>query len=501
LARGFWLYQKKRGNRRTGSQKLGSVGEAIFFAVCFLLGCGGLVTMFATLVIPEWRANYEFLPHRCVVVDKRLGQKDGDEGPLYRPEVQIEYQVRGETYRIWTYDIWTFDVRGGYSPDKAEQQAALSRFVVDPRRPVDCWYDPADPKVGVLVRGSGWLIWLAFSVPLSFLAIGGGGLTYTIFTWGKSAERYAALVQRTARLAPFRNVAATAPEYPNIPVSTNITNSPGTVLAFRLPVSGATAWGLFVTLLTCIFWNGVVSIFAGIAINGHRSGNPDWHLTLFVVPFALVGVALILFFVRKFLATTGIGPTLVEISAQPLYPGQCYRVFLQQFGRLKINRLEVLLVCEEEATFRHGTDTRMESRLVAQQALMLCENVEVRHGVPFETDCDLEVPRGAMHSFKSQHNEVNWKVQVRLDVAGWPAYERSFPVIVYPPPVAAPAERLPAPASRVVEKRPVVHGSYGAHGLPADAPIDRGRPDAREGQPAASAAEVNAGVGAGASGA
>jgi hypothetical protein len=237
-------------------------------------------------------------------------------------------------------------------------------------------------------------------------------------------------------------------------VSTNITNSPGTVLAFRLPVSGATAWGLFVTLLTCIFWNGVVSIFAGIAINGHRSGNPDWHLTLFVVPFALVGIALVLFFVRKFLATTGIGPTLVEISDQPLYPGQRYRLFLQQFGRLKINRLEVLLVCEEETTFRHGTDTRMESRLVAQQALMLCQDAEVRHGVPLETDCDLEVARGAMHSFKSQHNEVNWKIQVRLDVAGWPPYERSFPVIVYPPRVAAPADHLPSPASRVVEKRP-----------------------------------------------
>jgi hypothetical protein len=459
LAHGYWLYQKKRGNRRTGSQKLGSAGEAIFFAACFLIGCGGLLTMFATLVIPEWRANYEFVSHRCTVVNKRLGQKEGDEGILYRPEVQIEYQVRGETYRIWTYDIWTYDVRGGYSPDKAEQQAILNRFVVDSKRPADCWYDPVDPKVAVLVRGSGWLVWLAFSVPLSFLAIGGGGLTYTIFTWGKSTERCAALVQRTARLAPFRNVAAAAPEYPNIPVSTNITDSPGTVLAFRLPVSGATAWGLFVTLLTCIFWNGVVSILAGIAINGHRSGNPDWHLTLFVVPFALVGLGLILFFVRKFLAAAGIGPTLVEISDQPLYPSQRYQVFLQQSGRLKINRLEVLLVCEEETTFRHGTDTRMESRIVAQQSLMLCRNAEVRHGVPFETDGELEVPRGAMHSFKSQHNEVNWKVQVHLGVAGWPAYERSFPVIVYPPRAVAAADRLVAPASRVVEKQPVNTGA------------------------------------------
>jgi hypothetical protein len=153
---------------------------------------------------------------------------------------------------------------------------------------------------------------------------------------------------------------------------------------------------------------------------------------------------------------------------------------LQQFGRLKINRLEVLLVCEEEATFRHGTNTRTESRVVAQQSLMLCQDAEVRHGVPFESDCDLEVPPGAMHSFKSQHNEVNWKLQVQLDVAGWPAYERSFPVIVYPAPVAGAADRLPVPASRAAAKRPAMHGAYDVVSLP-EAPADRNRSETREG--------------------
>jgi len=37
-----------------------------------------------------------------------------------------------------------------------------------------------------------------------------------------------------------------------------------------------------------------------------------------------------------------------------------------------------------------------------------------------------------MHSFRSGHNEVSWKIVVKGDVAGWPDYERSFPLIVYP---------------------------------------------------------------------
>ena len=51
LARSFRLYEKKRGNRRTGSSKLGTAGEAVFFAALVLLGCAGLAVLFATWVI------------------------------------------------------------------------------------------------------------------------------------------------------------------------------------------------------------------------------------------------------------------------------------------------------------------------------------------------------------------------------------------------------------------------------------------------------------------
>ncbi|NJO14086.1 MAG: hypothetical protein HC870_02780, partial [Rhizobiales bacterium] len=61
---------------------------------------------------------------------------------------------------------------------------------------------------------------------------------------------------------------------------------------------------------------------------------------------------------KQFLIATGIGPTLVEISDYPFYPGRVYRLFLSQGGRLTINSLEVLLVCDEKATYQQGTNTR-----------------------------------------------------------------------------------------------------------------------------------------------
>lgn len=432
LARGFRFYEKKRGNRWTGSKTLGSVGEALFFAAFFLGGCLGLVILFVTLVVPEWRANHEFVRHRCLVRKSRLAEKQSEGGTLYRPEFQIEYQLRGETYRTWTYDLWTLDPEGGFSPDRKAQAAILNRFPADPVRQYECWYDPADPKVAVLVRDAHRWIWLTFIVPICFILLGSGGLIYTAFTWGKSAERRAALIQRAGQLAPFDANGRSKSLFPNVPDSAKITDSPGTRLAYRLPVAITSVWGLLASLFACVLWNSIVSMFVAVAVNSHLEGKPDWFLTLFIVPFLLIGIGLIVFFVRQLLIVKGIGPTLVEISDHPLYPGERYRVFIQQAGRLRFNLLQVLLVCDEEATYRHGTDARTESRRVYQQPLVEQADFQVRHGLPFEVECEMQVPAGAMHSFKSDHNEVTWKILVKGDVAGWPDYERSFPVIVYP---------------------------------------------------------------------
>ncbi len=168
------------------------------------------------------------------------------------------------------------------------------------------------------------------------------------------------------------------------------------------------------------------------ALRTFLSGDPDWLLTVFVLPFVLLGIGLIALFLRKLVVTTVVGSTLIEISDQPLRPGERYRLFLSQTGRLRVSWLELLLVCEEEAAYRHGTDTRIENRRVYQRRLLRREGVEVRAGAPFEVECEVDVPPGAMHSFKSGHNEVAWKIVAQASPVRWPDYQRSFPIIVYP---------------------------------------------------------------------
>ena len=436
MARKLRFYGKKRGHRRTGSSTAGSVGEAVFFAALLLLGCGALGLWFAFRVVPQWRVNHEFRESTCRITESRIHQKKGEDGTLYRPEFTIEYEVDGHTRTSgWTYDIVTArNLAGSYLADRQAAEKIREQYTAGPDRPqrYPCWYDPASPDVVVLVRKTSWWIWLVLVVPVSFVIIGSGGLIYRLLRWGKSTEHQAAVTQRVQQHAPFKTNVNSTNEFPNIPNGADIINSPGTRLRFRLPIATSPGWVLFGTLVACLAWNGIVAVLVAIAVRGHFSGHPDWFLTLFVVPFAVVGIFLIAVFSRQLLATTGIGPTQVELSSHPLQPGGSCELFLSQSGRLQVDSIEVLLVCEEEATYRQGTNTRTETRQVQRHQIFRHEGFEVHRGQPFETECELQVPAGAMHSFKASHNRITWKVVVNGDIVGWPRYTRSFPVIVRP---------------------------------------------------------------------
>jgi hypothetical protein len=433
VARNFRYYEKKRGTRRTGSQTVGGAGEVVFFTAFLLLGCGGLTAAILFLVVPEWRVNHAFVEHTCKVVRRSVEEVPGDGGTLYMPQVEIEYEVGGIVYPCRTYDIYsceTYRVRGTYFSTREEAERAIVPFVEG--RQCVCWYDPARPEIAVVVRGYHWWVWLVFIVPISFIAIGVGGLVYAAFHWGKSAEHRAAIARSGAGREQIE-LDGQRPRLPNIPDYDDIINSPGTRLAFRLPVSTSPAWRLSGLLLACLLWNGAVGFFLVKAIQGHLGGEEGrWFLTLFVFPFAVVGIWLIVKFVRELLVATGVGPTLVEISGHPLVPGGQFQLFVSQAGRLKVRSLEVSLVCEEQATYRQGTNTRTETREVVRQQVFRREQFEIRHGLPFETECLLEVPAGAMHSFQASHNGIEWKLVVRGDIARWPDFERSFLIVIHP---------------------------------------------------------------------
>ena len=421
------FYGKKRGARRTGSQRLGSYGEAVFYSVLLVMGAASFYLLLTQMILPEWQANRRFAPAHCIVENKSLGTIEVDGKNRYRPEILVRADLAGEAHLTSTYDI-NYHL---YPYSQAEAEAILDQFEIG--QSYRCWYDPADPSRVVLVRGYSWWIWLLLILPSSFIVVGLIGSVRALLQTGTSAERRAAMAQKAAHLDLFDDAEARGMHYPNIPSIAPITDSAGTRLAYRLAVDAAPGWNLAGVLAICVLWNGIVAWFVIVNLHSHLNNRGDWLMTLLLSPFVAVGIGIIWFVVRQVIFTAGMGSTRVEISDHPLMPGQSYELMISHAGRLHRHALEVSLVCVEKATYRQGTDTRSEATPIYEQCLYQRDMQDEGPGAEQEDFCQVQVPEGAMHSFKSGHNEIKWSLVVRGAVANWPDFRRVFPLIVYPP--------------------------------------------------------------------
>jgi hypothetical protein len=341
MAKLFRLWEKKRGQRRTGSRVVGGLGEALFTASLFVVGVAGLS---ATLADRFWGV--------------------------------------GESVPV----------------------------------------------------SLGFAFWVVILVSASLAIIGGVGFVYSVLQVGTSRERRAAIARQAEQMDILHEAPQQRERFPSVPHDANLTNSPGTVLAYRLPTMHASAWRLLASTIFVLVWGGLTAILVALAVNRVYVGRPDWLLAISALIFVTVLALAVIYFVKQMLAHTGVGPTHVEISAHPLYPGQSYQVFISQSGRLAVERLSLALVCEEEATYHQGTDVRTQRQAIFCEEFFVKEAFRIEPGEAFEHQCELRIPESAMHSFQTTHSAVIWSLVVQTRAVSWPPLVRSFPVVVHPLP-------------------------------------------------------------------
>jgi hypothetical protein len=357
--RWFRLYEKKRGDRRTGSSFQGRFGEAVFFGFLFLLGA-----------------------------------------------------------------------------------ALLSNLI---------FQEVTHPTGAPTNIGLGF--WLQVLVFLSFVLLGGGGVMWAVVYSRTSAERRSALVNDASRIDLVSPALPPPREYPTVPLETNLINSPGVVLPYRLPTVESPVWGLLAAAIFSLAWNGLTIALTVYATRSWSTARPEWFLTWLLVPFICVGVWAIYFLLRQLVEHTTLGPLIMEISHHPRHAGGHYQLFLSMAGSVRIRSLEVHVMCEEQVEFHQGTDVRHEHADVWRMQIFRAADFRLEPGVTYEQLLDVSIPPGAMHSFQTPHNAVLWKLVVTGSADRWPAFQRSFPVIVQPPaPIVPP----------VVEVRSLPRGQQSA---------------------------------------
>jgi len=430
MARWFRIWEKKRGPRRTVPRMVASAGEIFFFSAMFFFGAIFMAMTIASNWLQTWPIRSMFpevayVKTEGIIQETRVRRVEKNDRVRYYPEALVLVEIDGDISRKWT-------LRRN-SVIYNQEEAAWQRIEgYQPGWIYDAWYDPATPsRTTILERSSAYGLWVIYLVLISLVVIGGIGLIYTLLLMGISIERRASLAGKAKSLKLLRE-SMPADHYPAIPNDANLTNSPGVRLAYRLPIEVSPGWWLLATFVFSLLWSGMAGVFFVVALAKHLDGNPDWMLTIVCVPTIAVALTALHRFLREVTNHTHVGPTGVEISNHPLYPGREYRVFVTQAGMMKVKKLRVSLVCEESATYVQGTDVRTERHRVLEDDVATFSNFEIRPGMPFEADYQLKIPNASMHSFKSEHNAIHWKLIVRISTHSTKAVDRSFPIVVYP---------------------------------------------------------------------
>ncbi len=284
------------------------------------------------------------------------------------------------------------------------------------------------PETNVFPVGFGF--WVAVIASASIMVIGGVGFVLRVLRVATSDEHRSFLADKAKKIPGSANLPTTSP-MSSIPSLAGFTDSPGVKLAFRLPGTRAEVGPLLLSSLFALAWNSLTAVLLAIAVSSFRQ-RIDWLLLLVLPLFIAVGIFATRWFFQNFRRATGIGLTTVEISDLPLVAGNTYLLHIAQYGRLALRKLKIALVCEETATYHHGTDVRIERHVVSNQNLLEHGRCRIDYGRPLELECRFLLPADSMHSFQSDHNSVHWKIVVEGEANRWPSYCRSFPVVVYP---------------------------------------------------------------------
>lgn len=407
-------------------------GEPLAFSFIFLAGLLIFLIQFWTWAIPQLTLLQEFVPAKGVVVETRLVERTVDSTVRYRPEVLLDYHVDEKNYSIWTYDFQTLNTKEGFLADIEAARKALAPF--EDGLEVECWYRLGNPEQVIVAWNVSVWGWFFLLLSFSLIVLGLIGFCQSFRFAAVSQERKVVLSTQPVP-APLQSLvgAAQSTTWPTVPDIRIINESPGTHLAYRLPLGNQPIFPLAGITIFTFAWNAVAwAILLHSMFNPARSWSDQLIGNAILFLLCGVGAVLLVWVFHQFVLAFSLGPTLLEISDHPVYPGRRYRMLLQQSGVLRFHELTVDIVCEEVARFRQGTDTTTSRKDVFRQNLFSRSDFETMPDDPLKSEFFVQLPHDAMHSFRQENNEVVWKIEIFAKIAGWPDIRRECPIIVRP---------------------------------------------------------------------
>ncbi|MBN2718100.1 MAG: DUF3592 domain-containing protein [Deltaproteobacteria bacterium] len=309
----------------------------------------------------------------CTIVENRLDETvDDDNTRLYQPVVRYQYRLNGVSFDSDRIDF------GPVSATNIRNEASTVLSQYSRGTTTHCFVNPENPAQAVLKRQAGHhvLRWLVASLGIIFVIVG---------------------LSIIVRNNPFRSSQNDSKnrEYGKIVLTPFAQRRKQTIV------------GIFATL----FWNGIVSVFVVFWLRGLLDGTASgafetWGLGLFLLPFAVIGVGMVVSLLKTFLKNFAPAVSL-SLESCDWVMGSTVRLQWTVPAHAQLNRFELDFICEESVTYRRGTDTTTDTEVVAVFPIAReTGRVQSSGSVQFH------VPTNVMPNFESPNNRINWKIRV-----------------------------------------------------------------------------------------
>ncbi len=386
---GWSIRGSPAGNSADRKNFSSSKAAVILFSVFLLIG---LLVFYFLGIRPAMKVldAKSWTPAQCRIISSSVAAHDSDNGHTYSVDILYSYVIGGKEYKSDRYNFM-----GGSSSGYDGKKKVVDAFPAGST--ATCYANPADPSDSVLNRGFTWEF-LFCLIPLAFILVGAGGLIYNI----------------RKRSEPQMN----SGEYDRGGFSDY---TAGDVVL--KPVSGPFL-SFLGSILIAGFWNGLVSIFVYQDVLSWMKGRPDWFLTIFLVPFVLVGLVMLGMVALCFIGLFNPRPRLSVSTTSP-HPGGKLKVQWEINARSSelFRNMSISLKCMRGGNGSGGN--------------IIDELGIIDTSDSFRIACgsrEIDIPENAATSADSSRdgNEIRWLISFKGALARRPRISLDYRIRVVP---------------------------------------------------------------------
>lgn len=393
---GLSLIFSSRKSKKSDGRKIKSPNKELafmipFFGVFAIVGTVAFVHFVNKALDARDIKSWEEAPAR--VIWSRVKSVRGDDSTTYKPEIFYKYKFKGKNFKSSTYEVFSSSSSG-----RSKKQLIVDQYKKG--RKFDCFVDPKRPWRAVIKSDVG-LSWLWMLFPLPFMAVGYGG----IFCMLKTKKKGKRALRSNGRVA-----ATISGDQPEPDLTTKEFSS-----------GKARFYWIIGSIAIALFWNGIVSVFVKDLYKSWVSGDVDWFTTLFMIPFILIGLALILHIFYRILALfsasarVSITPGFIEFDKNVKINWEITK------GKEKVQALRIYLIGEEYSRTGSQKNKSMSGYVFYEEEL--CNITETynmeKGGVTVNLSSQQQ---NIMHTFEADinGNGIKWWIWIEGKVAFLP---------------------------------------------------------------------------------